>query len=394
MGDIHYLLNQVRTLVKIYEKHKELTGENFNIFRIMNMERDEVSTHSAIIAELLNPKGSHGLGSKPLELFVKYNILDDSGFSFDYASALCLKELHIGKINEDKTEGGRVDIIVKDRNNQVVLIENKIDASEQENQLWRYKNKYPNSKLFFLTPNGDESKSKDAPEYHVISYKEHILKWIEACVKEAFNIPMVREVLNHYAILIRKLTNQSTNKEMQAEIQKLIKKNYQESLEIYRNFETSKQAIFNDFFDELLEKSKNSNDLEGWNLTIDNGDIFETNRFKTLLISKDMNSEFFFYLRYRFINDEIFMGIVCADELRKPQKLLDACGEKDMKAGTRSVIFENVKQLDLNTQNLIIDYLNKDSENLFKSIIEIIKSYINKNKELYKKLKRVSIKKK
>src|SRR5690606_12166672 len=152
--------------------------------------------------------------------------------------------------------------------------------------------------------------------------------------------------------------------------------------------------IFNDFFDELLEKSKNSNDLEGWNLTIDNGDIFETNRFKTLLISKDMNSEFFFYLRYRFINDEIFMGIVCADELRKPQELLDACGEKDMKAGTRSVIFENVKQLDLNTQNLIIDYLNKDSENLFKSIIEIIKSYINKNKELYKKLKRVSIKKK
>src|SRR5690606_15297176 len=172
--------------------------------------------------------------------------------------------------------------------------------------------------LFFLTPSGDESKSKDAPEYHVISYKEHILKWVEACTKEAFGMPMVREILNHYAILIRKLTDQSTNKEMEEEMQKLIKENYQESLEIYRNFETSKQAIINDFFDELLEKCKNKDTLKGWNLTIDKGGIIETKRFKTLLIS-DKNAKFFFYLRYRFINDEIFMGIVCANELHKPQ---------------------------------------------------------------------------
>lgn len=383
MNTIHHLFNQVKTIVKVYEKHTELTGENFNIFRIMNMERDEVNTHSAIIAELLNPKGSHGLGCKPLELFIKNTISEDSNFSFDCGSAYCHKELYIGKINDDKTEGGRVDIIVKDRNNEFIVIENKIDALEQENQLSRYKTKYPKSNLFFLTPNGDESKSKDAPEYHVISYKEHILKWVEACTKEAFGMPMVREILNHYAILIRKLTDQSTNKEMEEEMQKLIKENYQESLEIYRNFETSKQAIINDFFDELLEKCKNKDTLKGWNLTIDKGGIFETKRFKTLLIS-DKNAKFFFYLRYRFINDEIFMGIVCANELHKPQELLDACGERNMKAGQRSVVYENMKNL--NTQNLIIDYLNKDSENLFNNIIEIIETYLVQNKELYKNL--------
>lgn len=68
--NIQNLLKDVQSKIDLYEKHKELSGENFNIFSIMGMESDEVFTHSAIISELLNPKGSHGLGSKPLELFI------------------------------------------------------------------------------------------------------------------------------------------------------------------------------------------------------------------------------------------------------------------------------------------------------------------------------------
>ena len=396
MSNTHYLLNQVKTLLKIYEKHTELTGENFNIFRIMNMERDEVSTHSVIIAELLNPKGSHGLGNKPLELFIGYNLVNKQDFLFDCDSANCYKEFYIGKINEEGTQGGRIDLVLKDKNRNVIVIENKIDAPEQENQLGRYKKEYPKSELFYLTlygeeskfySNGDESESQQVFEYHKISYKEHILKWIEACTKEAFNIPMVREMLNQYAILIRKLTNQSTNKEMEEETQRLIRENYKESLEIYRNFETSRRSIIDDFFDELLNKSKNRGHLKDWNLTIDNGDVFSTKIFKTLLISNDdKSSKLFFYLRYRLQNDEILMGIVHADKSLKPKELLEASGKSELKYGQRSVIYENMK--DLNTQNIIIDYLNKDSENLFNNIFEVMKSYMKKNKELYNDLKR------
>ena len=66
------LLAQINSTIKVYEKHAELSGEKFNVFSIMGMESDEVRTHSSIIGELLNPKGSHSLGSKPLELFIKH----------------------------------------------------------------------------------------------------------------------------------------------------------------------------------------------------------------------------------------------------------------------------------------------------------------------------------
>jgi len=60
--EINYdsLLDQVNAISKKYKKVNELTGENFNIFRILKLESSEVKTHSAFIAELLKPSGSHG----------------------------------------------------------------------------------------------------------------------------------------------------------------------------------------------------------------------------------------------------------------------------------------------------------------------------------------------
>ena len=69
MEKINYLLNQVGSLLKSYEKLAKSTGENFNIFSVMGMERDEVKTHSRVIAERLNPKGSHSQGSVFLKIF-------------------------------------------------------------------------------------------------------------------------------------------------------------------------------------------------------------------------------------------------------------------------------------------------------------------------------------
>jgi len=54
------LLYQVNAITAKYKKVIDLTGENFNIFRILKVESSEVKTHSAFIAELLNPNGSHG----------------------------------------------------------------------------------------------------------------------------------------------------------------------------------------------------------------------------------------------------------------------------------------------------------------------------------------------
>jgi len=58
------LLNHVRS---IKDKYIKPPGENFNIFKVLGLTSNEVRTHSAFIAELLNPDGSHGLR----DIFIK-----------------------------------------------------------------------------------------------------------------------------------------------------------------------------------------------------------------------------------------------------------------------------------------------------------------------------------
>lgn len=263
------LLNAVKSKIDIYDKHKELSGENFNIFSIMSMNHDEVFTHSAIIAEFFNPKGTHGLGSKPLELFLEQS--DDSNFNFTCENVTCIKEEFIGKINEDKTEGGRLDIVVKNNSGQLFVIENKIYAFEQKNQLLRYKNKYPHAKLFYLTLFGDKSRQEIENEnnkiYTSISYEKHILEWFEECVKYAYDKPMVREVLNQYINLIKKLTNQTTNNQMKNEIIDLIKNYLKASEEIHNNYESAVKVIQKEFLEEL--QSKTEDDCPDWDFKIE-----------------------------------------------------------------------------------------------------------------------------
>ncbi len=71
METMKNLLSQVSSIIQQYEKVAELTGENFNVFKILKVETKEVKTHSAFIAELLNPQGSHGQGDVFLKLFVE-----------------------------------------------------------------------------------------------------------------------------------------------------------------------------------------------------------------------------------------------------------------------------------------------------------------------------------
>lgn len=260
--NIKNLLKDVQAKIDLYEKHKELSGENFNIFSIMGMESDEVFTHSAIIAEFLNPKGSHGMESKPLELFITQFI--DNEFEFSCENVSCVKEHFIGIINEDKSEGGRLDIVVKNSLGQIFAIENKIYAFEQENQLLRYKKKYPDAKIFYLTLHGSESKqivgneNIDNKIYTTISYKDDILNWLENCVPLAYNKPMVREVLNQYIYLIKKLTNQTTSEKMSEEIIKIINENFKASEEIFKNFEKALLHKRTKFLEKIANHLKSS----------------------------------------------------------------------------------------------------------------------------------------
>ena len=165
MENLDQLLNEVQTITESYERVAEATGENFNIFSILQMESDEVATHSRIIAELLNPKGCHGQKDKFLLLFKELFAKELELNTIDCSVKV---EHDIGTVTMES--GGRIDILISDSKNEI-MIENKIYAAEQENQLLRYHNAFPKGKLIFLTLNGkpSEQKSSEGLEYLKLS---------------------------------------------------------------------------------------------------------------------------------------------------------------------------------------------------------------------------------
>ena len=186
-----------------------LKKEDFNIFSILRNEYDEVNLHSKFIVELLKNKN---YGKKFIEIFLgKLEIQ-----VFNYENINIFSEYSKG-IN------GRIDILLefsKGKEKKAIIIENKIYAEDQIGQLNRYyysmiSKNYFNDELeiVYLTLDGSEPDeesikglSKEAKEKIVtISYKENIIGWIDDCIKEVAEVPIIRETLIQYRSLLKKL---------------------------------------------------------------------------------------------------------------------------------------------------------------------------------------------
>ena len=234
MENLQRLLDEVRLILKkaeVKKKEADRRGENFNIFNVLGLTSDETRTHSAFIAELLDPNGSHGLGDQFLRSFV--DTVDClRSWNFDTKSAKVHKELSIGGKNEDCSEGGRIDIAVES-NGKAIIIENKIYAGDQEKQLVRYynygtKNCSNGFRLLYLTLNGDDA-SKYSREklvvnedYYTVAYNHEISDWLQRCIEFSARYPLVRETLIQYQNLINQLTMNSMDKNSQEELLELM----------------------------------------------------------------------------------------------------------------------------------------------------------------------------
>ena len=229
--DIQRFFQEVASICALGQAQQEernRKGENYNLFSILSIERYELK-HSALIANLLDPKGSHGCGDAFLRAFFEIAL---KGTAYPFESSTppnSYTEYYTGPIAGDT--GGRIDILVKS-SHYGLIIENKIYAGDQDKQLTRYDN-YGRETfgadgylLVYLTLYGcDASKestaTKSAEEvgYLRLSYAEDILRWLEQCVRLADNKPLVRESLNQYIRTIKQLTYQDMN---QKNIEKII----------------------------------------------------------------------------------------------------------------------------------------------------------------------------
>ncbi|RTL00106.1 MAG: hypothetical protein EKK57_07990 [Proteobacteria bacterium] len=235
---IELLLQRIKDINNKYDQFAKLTGEHFNVFSVLGLSSAE-NSHSLFIAELLNPQGSHGQQDLYLNLFFKqFDLINDHYID---TTAKITTEKYIGEINKDYDQGGRIDILIEypahpEKN---IIIENKIYARDQYLQLHRYAQAYKDARIVYLTLDGAEPTSEslgnlEPDDIICISYREHILKWLDECIEKSSSLPIIRETLIQYRTLIKQLTNQCSNKGKEMEISNII-------LDSEENFNAAKQ---------------------------------------------------------------------------------------------------------------------------------------------------------
>ena len=258
-------LNSITQIIKKQQEIAAIRGENYNLFKVIHMTSNETSVHSAFIADLLNPKGLHGMGDEFLRLFVE--TIDTHGLDLDIQGSKVEIEKVIGPRTE--TTGGRLDIIVYNKE-QAIIIENKIYAEDQEAQMLRYHNyaqkQYRGKHLLLylsldglvhdndFTTKGQVAENKD---FFTISYKEDILNWLYECRQLAVDRPLLREGLSHYINLVKYLTHTNMSAQAKKEMTDIILKDptYIKNLNAYAEvIEASKKELTVVFWKELFSK--------------------------------------------------------------------------------------------------------------------------------------------
>jgi hypothetical protein len=116
-------------------QYEHLHAPRFNLFRLIAGKGIELA-YSAVIAELLDPRGSHGQRSLFLREFLKVCV----PAALDACDAeLVVSATDVSVRTERPIYNGRLDIALETNEASFLLaIENKLGASDQEDQLKRY----------------------------------------------------------------------------------------------------------------------------------------------------------------------------------------------------------------------------------------------------------------
>lgn len=170
----------------------------FNLFSVLRSSSDEVRLHSRFLAFLLDPKAAHNQGTALLDLLLKRLGIQ----SFDLENTTV------------EVEYQNIDILVRNPSGQAVIIENKIYAGDQDEQLWRYHQRmqdegYREIWTTYLTLDGAEpsEQSRKSLPVILISYEAEITAWLKECIPLIAREPGVRESVFQYIELLQKLTS-------------------------------------------------------------------------------------------------------------------------------------------------------------------------------------------
>src|SRR5438552_1846142 len=210
LASVQELLASVGSLYEQQLGSRADQAPNFNLFEILELEGKEVSTHSVFLAHLLDPTETHAQGDFFLRRFLAGIDCEELA---SFGGWIVQKEVPFDK--------GRLDIVLQSANARaIIVIENKIDTQDHQNQLQAY-NEWLNRPqrrrffsrerlLFYLTPQGDFARHSPKKIYKPISYSHHIREWLRGCNVKPSN---VSDSIKSYLLTIDHLTTETFMKD-------------------------------------------------------------------------------------------------------------------------------------------------------------------------------------
>lgn len=292
------LLQQINDiLIKTRKNDEEAKsrGEKFNVFSVIGVNHYE-TTHSTIIAEFLNPDGSHGQGRTFLDEFLDeifYSVsckfrklwVMKSGTPFDSSSSKVYTEYDTGD--------GRIDILIKNDAGQAIIIENKLYAADQPRQLKRYaefaERQNWDYSIVYLTLYGSEASMQSAEglDYVCISYCNDIIKWLQRCIYDAVDKPFLREVFVQYSNLVKIITYQDMETKITEEVVRAMVDNAEAAAIICDAQQKYQEYVLDNI---LVPKLKEFADKSGlqfrfdWDLNGEKGFCFKKKEWKNAAV--------------------------------------------------------------------------------------------------------------
>lgn len=333
MDNIQTLLNEVNVRVHGLQVAKELYSEqlapDFLVFDYLNTYETGLSK---ILADLLNPNGTHGQKTLFLENFIKI-CLPNIYYHPDNKWQNYLDNLAITCINTEETTFAnqscrRMDIYLsaKIANESFGLcIENKPYADDQINQLSDYYKELENRNvhhkhIVYLCEAGEPSeksvkadelaKWKSNQEFSHVSYTQ-LIDWLTDCKKYCQN-QSVSEFLIQFVKFIQKQFIGIKDMTEQNEIAKIIQKNPDSilsAMKINIAIAQMKADLINEFILQLKSKSQN----KAYHIETDG--IDPNKRYQNIQFKIDGLSDFDIRIQFENTNYAgFFIGIYTLDE--------------------------------------------------------------------------------
>lgn len=235
----------------------------FNPIRIMRMEGMEIR-HSNILAWLLDPIETHGLGDQFLKAFLSQALRGESAKGSPTALEITLADLHDIEV---RREWQHIDIfLLSRRNNWAFIIENKLHAAQHSGQLSGYVAKVrsafePEEGLLdirgvFLTLHDEEP--EDA-SYATIGYDAicDLLSRVLATEGQSLG-QQVQIFLEHYIEIVKEAAGMSEERERFEKLARTIYRQHRKVLDfiVKHGSSTNFSLALDDAFGEGWEENK------------------------------------------------------------------------------------------------------------------------------------------